>query len=192
MPRSNSVFFDSKWSVLSTRPKLPLDRPCCSANKDHCHCGFSCFVTTFVVFVIDSLNERKQHKPRGGRRQPWAAAGGRLPELSWRWMAPVGCAHVIVKTEPWTLLDPSKCCFPGNLRSSELPSHWCQVWGRKCTRWTWDILKARKLTKKGFCSHVQRILKPTWRSSHWTIRAIQASIRKMTQLRHRKYLKSTS
>ena len=57
--------------------------------------------------------------------------------------------------------------------------NWCQVWAEKYTRWTWDILKARKLTKKGFWGHGQWILRPTWRSSHWTIKAVWASVRKI-------------
>ena len=57
--------------------------------------------------------------------------------------------------------------------------NWCQVWAEKYTRWTWDILKARKLTKKGFWSHGQWILRPTWRSSHWTIKAVWDSVRKI-------------
>ena len=60
--------------------------------------------------------------------------------------------------------------------------NWYHVWGEKYTKRTRDILKARKLTKKGFWDHGQWILKPTWRSSHWTIKAVWASVRNIMSM----------
>lgn len=149
-PASNSVSFDSEWIILS------LDPNCLTANKDHCHCGFNCFEITFVVVVTDLLNESKQYKQLGGRSHPWCIAGGSHPELSRKWMWLLAAPfYKALPAVPMSLLEQravnttcSQCILLlWNLWSSDLPSYQCHVGGRKHTRWAWDILKTRKLTK---------------------------------------------
>lgn len=160
-PGCNSVSFESKCSVLSCRPDLPLDHVCLSANKDHCH-GLSCCRTTFVVVVVNSLDEGKQYKQRGGRRQPWPAAGGsrrgNATAPSPHGKGSPRRAHAIVKTE-----SREHSLFPkrASLGASEA-QHYLDMDGKS------GVGTSYSEEANGLLGSDPKIMQPTCRRSLWT------------------------